>query len=63
MRINKAKEKIETAGGSWATFDEWMNGQSVGMYEDGETNFYDHDVNRFIRYNCDPKKEPFYEFD
>ena len=63
MTIDKAKEEIKKAGGSWDTFNEWMRGQTVGLNEDGTTNLYDYDVERFIRYKCNPKNEPTAEFD
>ena len=63
MRESEAKRQIEAAGGSWDVFLKWMRGQTVGMYENGETDWYEYDVNRFIRYNCDPKKEPLHEMD
>jgi hypothetical protein len=63
MRIAEAKAKIEAAGGNWETFQKWMGGQTVGMYENGEPNIYDWDVDRFIRYKCDPKNEPLWEWD
>lgn len=34
---------------SWDDFMEWMRGQTVGINDDGTTDFYDCDVNRFIR--------------
>ena len=63
MKIEQAKKKIKDAGGDWEVFMEWMSGQTVGLNDDGSTDFYDYDVNRFIRYKCDPKNEPWYEFD
>lgn len=63
MTTQEVKLKIKKAGGSWKVFCEWMRGQTVGLYEDGSTNWYDYDVNRFIKYQCDPKKEPFVDFD
>jgi len=32
---------------NWSKFEEWMNGQTVGM-EDGELDYYKWDVERFI---------------
>jgi len=63
MTIKEAKAKIKEAGGAWKTFMYWMRGQTVGLNDDGSTNFYDGDVYRFIRYECDPKKEPTVDFD
>lgn len=58
MRIEEAKKKVEEAGGSWDTFNDWMRGQTAGINDDGTIDLYDYDVNRFIRYKCDPKNEP-----
>ena len=62
MTEKEAKKCVENAGGSWDVFSEWMRGQTMGMV-DGKPDIYDSDVNRFIRYKCDPKKEPISEFD
>ncbi len=63
MTTKEAQEKIKEAKGSWKIFLEWMKGQTVGLYKDGSTDWYDHDVNRFIRYKCNPKNEPYEDFD
>ena len=63
MRETVAQMKIRQAGGHWDIFLNWMNGQTVGMYDDGTTDWYTYDVERFIRYNCDPKNEPVEDFD
>jgi len=63
MTTKQAKQKIKKAGGSWDVFMNWMIGQTYGINPDGSTNFYDWDVNRFIRYDCNPKNEPFAEWD
>jgi len=63
MRELVAKVKIGQAGGNWGTFLKWMHGQTVGMYKDGGVNFYTYDVDRFIRYQCDPANEPIEDFD
>lgn len=63
MTVQQAEEKIQSAGGSIVVFWEWMSGQTMGMNEDGTIDVYDYDVDRFIRYNCDPKKEPLAEMD
>ena len=64
IRLNAttAKKRIKKAGGSWQVFRKWMAGQTVGMVN-GEIDYYEYDVSRFIRYNCDPAKEPIEEFD
>ena len=63
MTTKETKNKIKEAGGDWDIFVDWMFGQTVGVSEDGETNWYDHDVDRFIRYKCEPKNEPVEEWD
>jgi hypothetical protein len=32
---------------NWNIFLEWMRGQTMGIYEDGSTNYYDCDVYAF----------------
>lgn len=63
MTEQQAKNKIEQAGGSWETFNKWMCGQTCGINEDGTTDIYEYDVDRFIRYKCDPMNEPLVDFD
>lgn len=63
MTIQQAEERILAAGGSVEVFWEWMNGQTMGLNEDGSTDVYENDVDRFIRYKCDPKNEPSVEMD
>ena len=63
MRIDEARKAVEEAGGDWEIFQKWMRGQTVSMYEDGETDIYEWDVERFIRYKCNPDNEPFEEWD
>ena len=63
MRIEEAKKKINEAGGSWRIFQKFMNGQTMGIDDKGFVDIYDWDVERFIRYNCDPSNEPIEEWD
>jgi hypothetical protein len=63
MNEQQAKNKIQQAGGSWKTFKIWMNGQTCPILGDGSLGYYDYDVDRFIRYKCDPKNEPLSDFD
>jgi len=46
MREKEVKEKI--GKGNWDAFNRWMAGQTVGIYPDGSTNFYNHDVETFL---------------
>ena len=63
MTEQQAEQKIIEVGGDVKVFWDWMGGQTCGLNEDGTTNIYDCDVDRFIRYKCDPKNEPTYEMD
>jgi len=48
MTIEEAKKKIGKK--YWKEFQKWMVGQTVSVYEDGSTNIYEYDVDRFLRY-------------
>lgn len=63
MKIEDAEKKIREAGGDVAVFHKWMTGQTMGINPDGTTDIYDYDVNRFIRYRCNPNNEPLSEVD
>jgi hypothetical protein len=63
MTEQQAQNKIEKAGGDMKVFWKWMSGQTMGLNEDGTTYIYDCDVDRFIRYKCDPKNEPLSDWD
>lgn len=63
MTKQQAEQKIIEAGGDVKVFWEFMNGQTMGLNEDGTTDVFDCDVDRFIRYKCDPKNEPLSDFD
>lgn len=65
MTTKEAQGKIKKAGGTkaWYVFLDWMNGQTMGMDKKGMTIWYEHDVERFIRYKCNPKDEPLSEVD
>jgi hypothetical protein len=47
MNYKQAKETIEKE--VIEVFKEFMEGQTVGVNEDGSTEIYDYDVERFIR--------------
>jgi hypothetical protein len=38
----------------WKDFQLWMRGQTVGVYPDGSTNYYENDVQDFID-GCEPR--------
>ena len=63
MTIFDAEYAIIVAGGDVKVFWTWMKNQTIGLNEDGSTNVYDTDVERFIRYKCNPKNEPLIEMD
>jgi hypothetical protein len=56
------RKRIEDAGGKWSVFLKWMAGQTVGM-KNGEVDYYNYDIERFIRYSCNPDNEPVEDFD
>lgn len=58
----QVKQLLKKAGGSWRVFKEWMVGQTCPIIN-GEMGYYEYDVDRFIRYKCDPKNEPYEEWD
>ena len=63
MTIEQAENKIKEAKGSIDVFWKWMKGQTIGLNEDGTTDIYEYDVDRFIRYKCNPNNEPVWEID
>jgi len=46
MTEKKVKQKIGKE--NWQDFVAWMSNQTVGIYDDGTTDFYECDVNAFI---------------
>lgn len=43
-------EVIRRIGKSnWKRFMDWMQGQTLSAYPNGQTNFYDHDVEAFCK--------------
>ena len=48
MREEEVKETIGEH--NWAAFIKWMYGQTVSLYEDGTTDYYESDVERFKGY-------------
>ena len=49
MTTDETKSVIEDAGLKFEDFVEWMDGQTIGMYPDGSTNWYVWDVDRYVR--------------
>lgn len=46
MRESEIKKLIGKK--NWKPFLEWMRGQTVGVYDDGEINYYPWDVDKFV---------------
>jgi len=49
MRESEIKQMIKGTNKSWEDFLRFMANQTVSSYPDGETNFYDEDVERFFK--------------
>ena len=48
MSIEQTKELLNKYYLSWKEFLDWMQGQTLGLNEDGSTDIYDEDVLRYI---------------
>ena len=48
MTEKEVKSLLRKNHRTWSDFIKWMRGQTVGMDENGETNWYEWDVERFI---------------
>jgi len=60
MRIKDVEKLIGKE--NMPAFYRWMHGQTVGIYGDGETNYYDWDVEAFKRLldtGYDRQKDPY----
>lgn len=49
MVKKKVLEKLKENNLKWSDFMKWMYGQTMGLNEDGTPDYYDWDVERFIR--------------
>ena len=49
MTEKQVKDTLKEHNKKWKDFTHWMNGQTMGLNEDGTTDFYECDVDRFIR--------------
>ena len=49
MRLKEIEERCAQTGKTIESFHEWMSGQTVGVYPDGELNYYEWDVERFFK--------------
>ena len=45
--MTESEVKKEIGEDNWDKFCDWMTGQTVGQYPNGETDFYDCDVEAF----------------
>lgn len=50
MREKEVKQLLQANNKTWEDFLKFMRGQTVFMYEDGDTNYYDCDVEMFINH-------------
>ena len=48
MKITEVKTLLKMHGITTKEFNEFMRGQTVGINDDGSTNFYEYDVERFL---------------
>lgn len=63
MTTEQVEQKLKENNLSWDDFQNWMQGQTVGANEDGSTNWYDWDVERFIKHRLRNTKENSAEWD
>jgi hypothetical protein len=49
MTTEEVQKKLKKHRLLWGEFMEWMRHQTVGVYPDGSTDWYEEDVARFIR--------------
>jgi hypothetical protein len=47
MNIDEVKKVIKPE--LFTKFNKWMNGKTVGLNKDGSIDYYEHDVDRFIK--------------
>lgn len=48
MTTKQIKSLLKKNNLKWSLFLKWMNGQTVGLDENGDTDWYETDVERFI---------------
>ena len=63
MSRKDALAAIRKAGGKRQIFDSWMRGQTQPILPDGSPGYFRYDVERFIRYECNPANEPPCDYD
>jgi len=60
MKLPEVRKKL---GNKTEIFLKWIDHQTVPLDENGEIEYYEYDVYRFISYGYDPKNEPLEDFD
>ena len=50
MNEKQLRKILKENNRTWEEFLEWMHGQTMSADENGETNYYDWDVDRFIKH-------------
>lgn len=63
MTTAEVQQQLAKHNIPWDDFQSWMHGQTVGMDESGGTNWYDHDVERFIKHALRGTKESSVQWD
>lgn len=48
MKAAEARRLIESLGGRWADFKEWLDGDEAAVAADDEVDFYTADIARFM---------------
>ena len=49
MRTEQVKKILKDHNIPWAEFEEWLDGQTVSMYPNGDTNYFEYDLERFCK--------------
>jgi hypothetical protein len=49
MTQKQVEIKLKENNLKWSVFSKWMCGQTVGLNKDGTIDYYEYDVERFIR--------------
>lgn len=63
MIESEVRKKLAENGLSWESFIVFMYGQTVGVNNDGSTDFFEWDVEKFIRVNTESTKPRWYNMD
>ena len=57
IKMNKNEVLKKIGKSKWKEFEDFMKGQTVGINPDGSTDYYDCDVENFLR----PKNKRFFD--